>query len=134
MAINETLDLAASPDITVDAGKHVAVTGTVSVFGFPQAIGATLTPKVTDGAPGYTIDTASFDGATVSASVLDRYLPGLTTLLESGSSLCIANQLPKAFTLTGIAVRGQSLVSTFTGNGVELNGTALAQKGSCPAS
>jgi hypothetical protein len=118
------------PVVTI-AGKHVAITGTVSVFGFPQAIGATLTPKVTNGAPGYTIDTASFDGVTVSSSVLDRYLPGLTTLLQSGSSLCIANDLPKAFTLTGIAVNGQSIVSTFTGNGVELNATALAERGTC---
>jgi hypothetical protein len=133
-AISRVPSLESLKPVVTIAGKHVAVTGTVSVFGFPQSIGATLSPKVTNGAPGYTIDTASFDGATVSASVLDRYLPGLTTLLESGSSLCIANQLPKAFTLTGIAVHGQSLVSTFTGNGVELNGAALAQKGSCPAS
>ena len=133
-AISRVPSLESLKPVVTIAGKHVAVTGTVSVFGFAQAIGATLTPKVTNGAPGYTIDTASFDGATVSASVLDRYLPGLTTLLESGSSLCIANQLPKAFTLTGIAVHGQALVSTFTGNGVELNGAALAQKGTCPAS
>jgi hypothetical protein len=114
-------------------GKRVSVTGTLYVFGFPQGIGATLTPKVTKGVPGFTIDTASFDGATVTASVLDRYLPGLTTLLESGTSLCIANQLPKAFTLTGIALKGQSIVSTFDGDGVELNSTTLAQKGTCPA-
>jgi hypothetical protein len=121
-----------NPVVTI-SGDHVAVTGTVSVFGFPQAIGATLTPIVTNGAPGYTIDTASFDGATVSATVLDRYLPGLTTLLESGSSLCIANELPKAFVLTGITVEGQSLVSTFSGTGVELNSATLTQKGTCPA-
>jgi hypothetical protein len=118
------------PKVTI-AGKHVAVAGTVYVFGFPQSIGVTLTPKVTKGVPGYTIDTATFDGATVAASVLDRYLPSLTTLLESGTSLCIADQLPKAFTLTSIAVHGQTIVSTFTGNGVELNAAALSQKGSC---
>lgn len=118
------------PTVTI-AGKHVAVAGTVYVFGFPQSIGATLTPKVTTGVPGFTIETASLDGATVSASVLDRYLPGLTTLLESGTSLCIANQLPKAFTLTSIAVHGQTIVSRFTGNGVELNAAALSQKGTC---
>jgi len=115
------------------SGTRVTVTGTVFVFGFPQGIGATLTPKVTKGVPGFTINSANFDGATVTAAVLNRYLPGLTTLLESGTSLCIANDLPKAFTLTGIAVQGQNLVSTFIGNGVELNGTALAQKGTCPA-
>jgi hypothetical protein len=120
------------PTVTI-SGKHVAVAGTLYVFGFPQSIGATLTPTVTKGVPGFTIDTATFDGATVTASVLDRYLPGLTTLLESGTSLCIANELPKAFTLTSIAVHGQSIVSTFIGNGVELNAAALSQKGTCPA-
>ena len=120
------------PTVTI-SGKNVAVAGTLYVFGFPQSIGATLTPKVTKGVPGYTIDTVTLDGATVTASVLDRYFPGLTNLLESGTSLCIANQLPKAFTLTSIAVHGQSIVSTFTGDGVELNGASLSQKGTCPA-
>ncbi|MDQ1546584.1 MAG: hypothetical protein QOH69_1488 [Actinomycetota bacterium] len=118
------------PKVSI-SGKHVAVVGTIYVFGFPQSIGATLTPKVTAGVPGFSIDTASFDGATVTASVLDRYLPGLTTLLESGTSLCIGDRLPKAFTLTSIAVHGQTIVSTFTGNGVELNAAALSQKGTC---
>jgi LmeA-like phospholipid-binding len=132
-AISRVPSLEALKPVVTMSGAHVVMTGSVSVFGFPQAIGATLTPTVTAGVPGFTINTASFDGATVSAAVLDRYLPGLTTLLESGTSLCIANDLPKAFTLTGIAVHGQSLVSTFTGNGVELNSAALSQKGTCPA-
>jgi hypothetical protein len=120
------------PTVTIE-GKQVVVAGTVHVFGFPQSIGVTLTPKVTKGVPGYTIDTATFDGATVTASVLDRYLPGLTTLLESGSSLCIADKLPKAFTLTSIALHGQSIISTFSGDGVQLNAAALSQKGTCSA-
>jgi hypothetical protein len=132
-AISRVPSLESLKPVVTMSGSHVAVTGSVSVFGFPQAIGATLSPTVTKGVPGFIIESASFDGATVSSAVLNRYLPGLTTLLESGTSLCIANDLPKAFTLTGIAVQGQSLVSTFTGDGVELNGAALAQKGTCPA-
>jgi LmeA-like phospholipid-binding len=133
-AISRVPSLESLKPVVTIAGTHVAVQGTVSVFGFAQSIGATLTPKVTNGEPSYTIDSASFDGATVSAAVLDRYLPGLTTLLQSGTSLCIANELPKAFVLTGISLKGQSLVSTFSGNGVELNSAALSQKGTCPAS
>jgi hypothetical protein len=132
-AISRVPALAALKPTVKLSGKHVAVTGTIYIFGFPQGIGATLTPKVTAGVPGFSIDTASFDGATVTSAVLDKYLPGLTGLLESGTSLCIANQLPKAFTLTSIAIHGQSIVSTFTGNGVELNAAALAQKGTCAA-
>jgi hypothetical protein len=130
-ALSRVPTLAALKPTVKLSGTHVAVTGTIYIFGFPQGIGATLTPKVTAGVPGFTIDTASFDGATVTSAVLDKYLPGLTSLLESGTSLCIANQLPKAFTLTSIAIHGQSIVSTFTGNGVELNAASLAQKGTC---
>ena len=130
-AISRVPSLAALKPTVKLSGTHVAVTGTVYIFGFPQGIGATLTPKVTAGVPGFSIDTASFDGATVTSAVLDKYLPGLTGLLESGTSLCIANQLPKAFTLTSIAIHGQSIVSTFTGNGVELNAASLSQKGTC---
>jgi hypothetical protein len=120
------------PTVKIEGG-HVAVSGTISILGFAQTIGASLTPTVTNGAPGFTIVSASFDGATVSAAALDRYLPGLTTLLESGTSLCIADQLPKSFTLTGIALSGQTIVSTFNGDGAELNSATLSQKGTCPA-
>jgi hypothetical protein len=123
---------ALKPKVTL-SGTHVEVTGTIYILGFPQGIGVTLTPTVSAGVPGFSIDAATFDGATVTASALDRYLPGLTNLLQSGASLCIANQLPKAFVLTGIAIKGQSIVSTFNGDGVELNSAALAQKGTCPA-
>jgi hypothetical protein len=132
-AISRVPSLAALKPTVKLSGTHVSVAGTIYIFGFPQGIGATLSPKVTAGVPSFTIDTATFDGATVTASVLDRYLPGLTTLLQSGTSLCIANDLPKAFTLTSVAIHGQSIVSTFTGDGVELNAAALSQKGSCPA-
>jgi hypothetical protein len=123
--------LASLKPMVTFAGRHVVVAGTLSVFGFPQSVGATLTPSASKGVASFTIDTATLDGVTVSKDVLDRYLPGLSTLLQSGTSLCVANELPKAFTLTGIAVRGQSIVSTFRGDGVELNGAALSQKGTC---
>jgi hypothetical protein len=132
-AISRVPSVAAlKPKVTL-SGRHISVSGTIYLLGFPQGVGATLTPKVTNGNPSFAIDSATFDGATVSASVLDRYLPGLTGLLESGTSLCIANDLPKAFTLSSVTISGQSIISTFTGNGVELNSAALAQKGTCPA-
>lgn len=118
------------PKVTI-ARDRVAVNGTVSVFGFDQSVGVTLKPQVNAGEPSLTILTAQFDGATVSIPQLDNYIPGLSDALQSGTSLCIANALPKAFVLTGISLKGQSLVSTFTGNGVELNSASLAQKGTC---
>lgn len=132
-AISRIPSIAALKPVVRISGQNVIVTGSVSVFGFPQSLGATLQPRVSAGEPGFAIESATFDGASVSASTLDHYLPGLTGLLESGASLCIANDLPKAFTLTGITLQGQTLVSDFTGNGVELDSASLAQKGTCGA-
>lgn len=133
-AISRIPSVAALKPVVTISGQSLKVTGTVSVLGFPQSVGVTLQPKVTAGEPSFAIEGATFDGVSVSASTIDRYLPGLTNLLESGTSLCIANDLPKAFTLTSITIQGQSLVSDFTGNGVVLGSAALSEKGTCTAS
>ena len=131
-AISQVPSLAPyKPAVTI--GKdHVDIAATVSILGFPQRLGMTLTPKVTKGKPGFSIDAATFDGTTISAEQLDTYIPGMAAVLHDGVSLCIANALPKSFVLTGIHLQGQSLVSTFSGNGVELNNASLADKGTCP--
>jgi LmeA-like phospholipid-binding len=118
--------------VVTTKGDQVVLTGGFSLFGLPQTLGVTLTPRVTKGQPGFTVDTATFDRVTVSISVLDRYIPGLSSALESGTTLCVANDLPAAFTLTGIEVKGDSVVSTFSGDGVELNAESLGKKGTCP--
>jgi hypothetical protein len=109
----------------------VVMTGSVSIFGFAQQVGITMVPKVSAGVPSLSIQTARFAGATVSIAQLDRYMPGLSNLLQSGTSLCIANALPKSFVLTGISLENKSIISTFAGNGVELNDATLSQKGTC---
>ncbi|HEX4058555.1 MAG TPA: DUF2993 domain-containing protein [Galbitalea sp.] len=130
-AIKKVPELASfSPTVSV-AGNDVTVAGSFSVFGFVQHLSVTMTPKVSAGAPSFTITTAKFNGATISVIQLDKDIPGLATVLQSGTSLCIADALPKSFVLTGVSIQGQSLVSTFTGDGVELNGAALAQRGTC---
>lgn len=120
-----------SPTVVV-SGQDVTVAGSFSVFGFVQHLSITMTPKVMAGVPSFTIETAKFDGGNISITQLDKDVPGLAAVLQSGTSLCIANELPKAFVLTGISIQGQSLVSTFSGNGVELNSASLAQRGTCP--
>jgi hypothetical protein len=119
------------PKVTI-VKDHVDVAATISILGFPQRLGITLTPKVTKGKPGLSIDAVTFDGTHISAAQLDQFLPGVAGVLHTGVSLCIADQLPRSFLLTGISFRGQNLVSTFSGNGVELNSASLAQKGTCP--
>jgi hypothetical protein len=125
--------LARLKPVVTTKGHDVEVTGTFSILGLPQTIGVALAPKVTNGQPGFAVDTVTLDGVSVSTSVLDRYLPGLSTALESGTTLCISDDLPAAFTLTSIEVSGDSIVSTFSGDGAELNAAALSHKGTCPA-
>lgn len=120
-----------SPTVAI-SGQDVTVGGSFSVFGFVQHVGVVMTPKVTAGVPSFVIKTAKFDGIAISVTQLDKEIPGLAAVLRSGTSLCIANELPKAFVLTGIAIQGKSLVSTFSGNGVELNSASLTQRGTCP--
>jgi LmeA-like phospholipid-binding len=121
------------PQATI-VGGHVVVAASGSILGFVQHIAITLVPQVSAGEPSLLIQSAKFNGVTVSVTRLEQYIPGLSELLHSATSLCIANSLPAAFVLTGISIRGQSLVSTFTGNGVELNGASLSRRGTCPAS
>jgi hypothetical protein len=119
------------PKVTIVA-NHVDVAATVSILGFPQRLGITLTPKVTKGKPGLSIDAITVDGTRISAAQLDQYIPGVAGVLHTGVSLCIADQLPKSLLLTGISFKGQTLVSTFSGNGIELNSESLGSKGTCP--
>jgi hypothetical protein len=130
-AIKKVPELAQfSPTVTV-SGNQATVAGSFSVFGFVQHLSVTMTPTVSAGKPSFMITTAKFDGATISVTQLDKDIPGLATVLQSGTSLCIANALPKSFVLTGITIQGKSLVSRFTGNGVELNQASLSQRGTC---
>jgi hypothetical protein len=71
-AISRVPSLAALKPTVKLSGNHVNVTGTIYIFGFPQGIGATLTPKVTAGEPSFTIDTATFDLARVRYFALHR--------------------------------------------------------------
>jgi hypothetical protein len=118
------------PTVTV-SGNTVGVAGSFSVLGFVQHLSVSMTPTVAAGVPEFRIETARFNGATISVTQLDKDIPGLATVLQSGTSLCIANELPKDFVLTGISIQGDSLVSTFSGNGVELNDASLSQRGTC---
>ncbi|HEX4442682.1 MAG TPA: LmeA family phospholipid-binding protein [Galbitalea sp.] len=131
-AITEVPALKQFKPVVTIAGSRVAVNGTVYILGFAQKIGVTLIPTVSAGKPGFAIKTAEFDGATISVAQLNHYIPGLSAALQSATSLCIANALPKSFVLTGITLQGKSLVSTFSGDGSELNSASLSQKGSCP--
>ncbi len=121
------------PTATV-VGATIRSAGATSLFGIRIPVSAIVKPGVKDGVPTFDVQSLTASGATISAATLDKYAPALGKLLRSGSSLCIADSLPKAFSLSAVALRHGSLVYTFSAHDVELNPSALSQKGSCPAS
>jgi hypothetical protein len=125
----ETLK-AFTPTVKIVDGK-VDIVATATFFGIRIPIGLVVVPGVKAGHPTFTVSSVKASGATISVSTLDRYIPGIKNVLSTGSSLCIANALPKAFELTGVSLTSTSLVYTLSAQNVALNSTALSHKGSC---
>jgi LmeA-like phospholipid-binding len=122
-----------NPQVTLD-GQQIDVAGAVSLFGAKLPVTVTLTPGVKDGEPTFQVDTAKVGTVSVSASVLENYVPGFAQIADLGNSVCIADALPKDLVLTSITLTGDSAVYTLNGDGAELNSAALSQKGTCPSS
>jgi hypothetical protein len=115
------------------SGKHIVVGIKLHVLGFITIpVSASVTPGVAKDGPTFTLDTVTISGQKASADALNRVFPGFLSTLKSGKSICIANFLPKEFTLTGVSLHGSSLTYVFTGDGAKLNDSALSVKGTCP--
>jgi hypothetical protein len=121
------------PKVTV-AGSHVAIAGSVSIFGFRVPLALRIIPGVSKGRLAFTATTLTAGGITLPVADVDRYFPGLASALASGHLVCIATVLPSEFKLTGVALREQSLVYTLSGDGAELSSAALSHRGTCPGS
>ena len=115
------------------SGKHIVVGVKITVFGLTVPVGASVTPGVRNGAPTFTLSSVTISGQRASASAFEKLFPGVLGGLSSGQSICVANFLPKEFTLTGVSVHGTSLSYEFSGDGAKLNDAALGTKGTCPA-
>jgi hypothetical protein len=105
-----------------------------TVLGISVPVSATVIPGVKNGGPTFTLDTVTIAGQKTSAAALDKVFPGFLGALKSGQSLCVANLLPREFTLKDVQVLDKSITYEFSGDGAKLNGAALAKKGTCPTS
>ena len=72
-----------------------------------------------------------FAGQTLTIDQLKQspVLKDVATALGQQRTVCIADHLPKAVTVTSVKVVGQEVVATATGNGAVL--ADLGTKGSC---
>lgn len=114
----------ANPDVTMSTE--------LSVFGLSVPVGVALTPGAASGQ--LTLTPASFQaaGAEVTADGLRQQFGGLADAVLRDWSLCIADELPAALTLTDVTVLSDDEVAaTFDVNGAVVVDRALLQNGTC---
>ncbi len=121
---------ALKPTVSIVDDK-IDVTATANVFGIQVPIGLVVVPGVTSGHPTFTVESVKASGATIPIKTLNTYVPGISEVLSTGTSLCIANALPEQFSLTSVTLTKTSLVYTLSAQNVPLNSTALSKKGTC---
>lgn len=110
----------------------VVTSGRVSVLGASIPLGVVLRPGASDGRLAFTPTGIVVNGQTITADQLrqNALLRGIASQLSQQQTVCIADHLPKAVTITSVAVRGGELVATATGDGAVL--AQLGTKGTCP--
>ncbi len=113
----------AAPDLTF--------VNELSVFGVGIPVGVSVTPGAANG--DLTLAPAGFElgGNSIDADTLRAQFGGVADAILGTQSLCIADRLPAALTLTSATVQGQNLVAAFDIDGGVLNDPALQRDGSC---
>lgn len=106
-----------------------------SVFGFAVPVGLALEPSAVDGEIVFTPTTVLFGGEEIDADALlaDPVFGGLAQGLFQQQSVCVAEQLPAALTVTEVVVEDDALAVFITGDGARLGGEELATTGTCAA-
>jgi hypothetical protein len=112
-------------------GADVVTSGRVTVLGASLQLGITLQPGAVDGKLAFTPTGIVLNGQTITVDQLKQnaFLKGIAGELAQQQTVCIADHLPKAVTITSVAVRGGALVATATGDGAVLS--QLGTKGTC---
>ncbi len=133
-AITDYLSGVQISSVSLDDAELVAE-GEVSLLGMTLPLGLGLTPGASDGVLTFTPTSIRIGDATFDAAALasDRFWGDAARTLTQTRSVCIADQLPAAFTLEDVRVDGDELVVVLDGSGAALGGTELRTKGVCPA-
>ena len=113
------------------AAPDATATGQVSVLGVGIPLGITLRPGAAQGRLAFTPTAFQVAGQTLTVDQLraNRQLRGFADQLAQQQTVCIADHLPHAVTLRSVAVVGQTIVATATGDGAVLS--ELGDKGTC---
>lgn len=114
---------------------EIVANGSVSLLGLTLPLGLGLTPAAVDGALAFTPTSARIGDATIEASALadDPVWGAIAGSVLQQQTVCIADQLPSALTMTTVEVAGDVLRIEFDGSGQALDGGGFTTRGSCPA-
>lgn len=110
----------------------VAVESEFDLFGATIPLAVRLVPSVADGKLAFAPEAVSVSGKEISIEAIrDSPLGGVVGSLLGSQSLCVAEYLPKALTLSGISIDGNRLDLALKGNRVVLGGKDLSTFGTC---
>jgi len=113
----------AAPDLTF--------TNELSLFGVGIPVGVSVAPGAAEGELTLTPSAFELGGNLIDADALRAQFGGVAEALLGTRSLCIADRLPTALTLTAATVQEQNLVAAFDIDGGVLDDPALQADGSC---
>jgi hypothetical protein len=121
-------------EVTLE-GDEVVASGGLTVFGVALRLGLGLTPSAVDGQLAFDATSIRLGDDTITADELraNPLLGGLADGLLQQRRVCIADELPAALTLTGLAVEGDTLVATLDGSGAAIGGDGFTRQGVCAA-
>lgn len=133
-AISGSLSGVPIDSVTLEQPEVVA-NGSLSLLGLTLPLGLGLTPSAVDGALAFAPTSARIGDATIEASALaaDPVWGPLAGSVLQQQTVCIADQLPAALTMTTVEVQGDVLRIEFDGSGQALDGGGFTTRGTCPA-
>lgn len=113
------------------AAPDVTFSSELSLFGVGIPVGVTVTPGASDGDIALTPASFELAGNVIDADTLRAQFGAVADAVVGTQTLCIADRLPAALTLTSATVQGQTLVAAFDVAGGVLNDPALQANGTC---
>lgn len=113
------------------AAPDVALDTELSVLGAAIPLGVRLAATAEDGDLVLSPTTFLLGGAEVSADALRRQVGPLVGSFAERWPVCVAQYLPAAMTLTGVAVEDRGVVADFDIDGAILRGGAAREPGAC---
>jgi hypothetical protein len=113
----------------------IAIGTEFSVFGlFTIPVGVDLLPSAVEGGISFDPQTVTLGQDDISVADLrnNPELSGLAGQFLASRDFCVAEYLPEALVVDGVAVVGSNLVVSINGDGVALSGPDLSTMGTCP--